>query len=59
MPKCVDLSTNEVEYVASTEAYKELLRINKFLQYLGDDKEKIVLLYENQGEIHFGKNSMF
>ncbi|RDX88355.1 hypothetical protein CR513_30067, partial [Mucuna pruriens] len=47
MQKCVALSTIEVELVAITKAFKELLWVKKFLQELSFNA------------IHFGKNSTF
>jgi hypothetical protein len=35
LQKCVALSTTEAEYIAITEAAKELLWMKKFLQELG------------------------
>jgi hypothetical protein len=35
LQKCITLSTTEAEYIAITEATKELLWMKKFLQELG------------------------
>ncbi|GKF46467.1 hypothetical protein Tco_0136269, partial [Tanacetum coccineum] len=40
LQKCVTLSTTEVEYVAATEACKELLWLKKFLQELGFKQQR-------------------
>ncbi|KAL6335550.1 hypothetical protein AAG906_030679 [Vitis piasezkii] len=40
LQKCVALSTKEVEYIAITEASKELLWMKKFLQELGLQQER-------------------
>ena len=52
------LST-EAEYIAITEASKELLWMQKFLQKLGLDQEKFVLFCDSQSTIHLSKNLTF
>ncbi|MCI53787.1 gag-pol polyprotein, partial [Trifolium medium] len=42
LQKCVALSTTEPEFIAITEAYKELLWLKKFLQELGFVQDKYV-----------------
>ncbi|GJZ97748.1 putative RNA-directed DNA polymerase [Tanacetum coccineum] len=59
LQKCVALSTTEAEYVAATEACKELLWLKRFLQELGFKQQRYVVLCDNQSTIHLAKNSMF
>ena len=53
------LSTTEAEYIAATEASKELLWIKKFLQELGLTQERYILYCDSQTSIHLSKNSSF
>ena len=59
LQKCVALSTTEAEYIAATEACKELLWMKKFIQELGFKQQRYVMLCDNQSAIHLGKNSTF
>ncbi|GJW86542.1 putative RNA-directed DNA polymerase [Tanacetum coccineum] len=59
LQKCVALSTTEAEYMAATEACKELLWLKRFLQELGFKKQRYAVLCDNQSAIHLAKNSMF
>nr|GFA17371.1 retrovirus-related Pol polyprotein from transposon TNT 1-94 [Tanacetum cinerariifolium] len=59
LQKCVALSTTEAEYVAATEACKELLWLKRFLQELGFKQQRYAVLCDNQSAIHLAKNSMF
>ncbi|CAJ2645756.1 unnamed protein product [Trifolium pratense] len=59
LQKCVALSTTEAEFIAITEAYKELLWLKKFLQELGFVQDKYVLFVDSQSAIHLGKNPTF
>ena len=59
MQKCVALSSTEAEYITATEAAKELLWMEKFLQKLGLNQEKFILYCDNQSAIHLSKNSAF
>ena len=59
LQKCVALSTTEAEYIAITEAAKELLWMKKFLQELGLQQERYVLYYDSQSAIHLNTNSTF
>jgi hypothetical protein len=59
LQKCVVLSTIEAEYIAITEAAKELLWIKKFLQELGLQQERYLLYCNSQSAIHLSKNSTF
>ena len=59
LQKCVALSTIEAEFIAITEACKELSWLKKFLQELGLKQERYVLHCDSQGAIHLSKNSSF
>ena len=59
LQKCVALSTTEAEFIAITEACKEILWLKKFLQELGMTQEKYVLHCDSQSAIHLSKNSTF
>ena len=59
LQKCVALSTTEAEFIAITEACKEMLWMKKFLQELSFTQEKYVLFCDSQSAIHLGKNSTF
>ena len=59
LQKCVALSTTEAEFIAATEASKELLWLKKFMKELGFDQGKYVLLCDNQSAIHLSKNASF
>ncbi|GJT79252.1 hypothetical protein Tco_1053594 [Tanacetum coccineum] len=53
--KCVALSTTEAEYMAATEACKELLWLKRFLQELGFKQQRYAVLCDNQ--IHTDDNA--
>ncbi|WP_036768046.1 Ty1/Copia family ribonuclease HI, partial [Plesiomonas shigelloides] len=59
LQKCVALSTTEAEFIAATEACKELLWLKKFLCELGFQQEKYQLFCDSQSAIHLRKNSSF
>jgi hypothetical protein len=59
LQKCVALSTTEAEFIAITEACKELLWLKKFLQELDFVQDKYVLFVDSQSAIHLGKNPTF
>ena len=59
LQRCVALSTTEAEFIAITEACKELLWVKKFLQELGFDHDKYLLFCDSQSAIHLGKNPTF
>ncbi|RDX57878.1 hypothetical protein CR513_62847, partial [Mucuna pruriens] len=52
LQKCVTLSTAEAEYVAVTEASKEMLWMKNFLRELGHDQDDYVVNCDNQSTIH-------
>ena len=55
----VALSTTEAEFIAATEASKELLWMKKFLSELGFQQERPQLFCDSQSAIHLAKNSTF
>ena len=59
LQKCIALSTTEAEYIAVTEACKETLWLQRFLQELGMKQDKYVLHCDSQSAIHLCKNSTF
>ncbi|CAN0866868.1 Retrovirus-related Pol polyprotein from transposon TNT 1-94, partial [Linum grandiflorum] len=59
LQKCVALSTTEAEFIAATEASKELLWMKKFLNELGFRQERPQLFCDSQSAIHLAKNSTF
>ena len=59
LQKCIALSTAEAEFIAATEACKELLWMKQFLRELGFKQQKYVLFCDNQSSIHLAKNSTF
>ena len=59
LQKCVSLSTTEAEYVAATEAGKEMLWLKRFFQELGVQKEEYVVYCDSQSAIDLSKNTMY
>ena len=59
LQKCVALSTTEAEYIAVTEACKEIVWLKKFLQELDLKQDKYTLYCDSQSAIHLSKNSTF
>ena len=59
LQKCVALSTTEAEFIAATEACKELLWMKRFLQELGFKQQRYIVFCDSQSAIHLGKNSSF
>jgi hypothetical protein len=59
LQKCVALSTTEAEYVAMTEAGKEMLWLKRFLQELGMKQEKYVIHCDSQSALDLSKNAMY
>ncbi|KAL9270074.1 Retrovirus-related Pol polyprotein from transposon TNT 1-94-like protein [Drosera capensis] len=56
---CVALSTAEAEFIAVTEACKELLWFKKIMKELMMDQKWYVLLCDSQSAIYICKNSSF
>ena len=59
LQKCVSLSTTEAEYVAATEAGKEMLWMKRFLQELGVQQENYIIFCDSQSALHLSKNTMY
>ncbi|KAE8654393.1 hypothetical protein F3Y22_tig00117048pilonHSYRG00173 [Hibiscus syriacus] len=59
LQKIVALSTTEAEYVTVTEASKEMVWLQSFLEELGKKQENNVLYYDSQSAIHLAKNPSF
>ena len=57
--RIVALSTTEVEYVAVTEASKEMIWLQGLFTDLGLKQVKNILFSDNQSAIHLAKNSTF
>ena len=49
----------ETEFIATTEAIKELLWMKKIVNELGSEQDKYVLFCDNQSAIHLSKNASF
>ena len=59
LQKFVTLSTIEVEYVATTEAGKEMIWLHGFLDELGKKQEMRILHSDSQSAIFLAKNLVF
>ena len=59
LQKIVTISTTESEYVAATEACKELIWLMSFMKELGKEQDKCQLFSDSQSAIHLAKNSAF
>ncbi|KAL5754948.1 hypothetical protein ACOSP7_023168 [Xanthoceras sorbifolium] len=59
LQKIVALSTTEAEYVVVTEASKEMVWLQSFLEELGKKQEDNVLYCDSQSAIHLAKNPSF
>ncbi|KAL2248135.1 UNVERIFIED_CONTAM: Retrovirus-related Pol polyprotein from transposon TNT 1-94 [Sesamum indicum] len=59
LQKVVTLSTTEAEYVAVTEAAKELIWLQHFLGELGKPQADMILHSDSQSTIHLAKNPAF
>ena len=55
----VALSTTKVEYVATTEASKEIIWLQRFMDELGKKHDMGTLYSDSQSAIHFANNSTF
>ena len=55
----VALSTTEAEYVAATEASKEMIWLQRFMDELGKKHDMGTLYSDSQSAIHLAKNSTF
>jgi hypothetical protein len=59
LQKVVALSTIEAEYVAATEASKEMIWLQRFMEELGKKQENNKLYCDSQSAIHLAKKSAF
>ena len=59
LQKFVALSTTEAEYVAMTEAGKEMLWLKRFLQQLVMKQNKSIIHYDSQSALDLSKNAMY
>jgi hypothetical protein len=59
LQKVVSLSTTEEEYVVATEASKEMIWLQRFMEELGKKKENNRLYCDSESAIHIAKNSTF
>jgi len=57
LQKVVALSTTEAEYVAATEASKEMIWLQSFMNELGTQQVNNSLFTDSQSAIHLAKNS--
>ena len=53
------LSITKVDYIATIEACKEMLWMQRFLGEIGIKQDKYVLYYDSQSAIHLVKNPAF
>jgi hypothetical protein len=59
LQKVVSLSTMEAEYVVATEASKEMIWLQRFMEELGKKQENSRLYCDSESVIHLAKNSTF
>jgi hypothetical protein len=59
LQKVVALSTTKAEYVAATEASKEMIWLQRFMEELGKKQENIRLYCDSESAINIAKNSAF
>ena len=59
LQRVVALSTAEAEYVALTEASKEMIWLQRLMEELGKKQESSRLYCDSQSAIHLAKNSSF
>jgi hypothetical protein len=55
----VSLSTTEAEYVVATEASKEMIWLQRFMEELGKKQENNRFYCDNESSIHLEKSSAF
>ena len=55
----VALSTTKAEYIAATEASKEMIWLQRFMGELGKEHDKGTLYSDSQSAINLAKNSAF
>jgi hypothetical protein len=59
LKKVVALSTIEAEYVSATEASKEMIWLQRFIEELANKQENSRLYYDSESAINIAKNSTF
>jgi hypothetical protein len=59
LQKVFALSTTEVEYVSATEASKEMIWLQRFMEELGKKQENNRLYCDSESAIHLAKNLTF
>ncbi|GFS46649.1 hypothetical protein Acr_00g0103530 [Actinidia rufa] len=59
LQKIVTISTTEAEYVAATEACKEMVWLRSFMKELGMEQDNSKLFSDSQSAIHLAKNAAF
>ena len=59
LQKCVALSTTEAEYIAATEAAKEMLWMKRFVQELGLMQDEYVVFCDIQSAMDLSKNTSY
>jgi hypothetical protein len=59
LQKVVALSTTKAKYVAATEASKEMIWLQRFMEELGKKQENSRLYCDSESSIHLAKNSTF
>ena len=59
LQKVVAISTIEAEYVVVTEASKEMIWLQRFMEELGKKQENSRLYSDSQSDIHLARNSVF
>jgi hypothetical protein len=58
LQKFFALSTTEAEYVAATEASKEMIWLQRFMEELGKKQENSRLYCDSESAIHLANNSV-
>jgi hypothetical protein len=59
LQKVVALSTTEEEYIAMTEATKEMIWLQRLLSELGNRQKEFILYSDSKSAIHLAKNATF
>ena len=59
LQKCVALSTTEAEYIAATEAAKEMVWMKRFVQELGLMQDEYVVFCDSQSAMDLSKNTLY
>jgi ATP-binding cassette subfamily B (MDR/TAP) protein 1 len=59
LQEVVTLSTTEAEYVAATEASKEMIWLDRFMGELGKGRDDSILWSDSQSAIHLARNAAF